>query len=224
MKGIKQAILYLFISITGTQAKAQEPTLRESIFWQGAFVTKSFDDSPFSIQVSVQNRYLEFGGDYQLLIGLGYLRYKIEKHNLTLGAGYVGGHLDRFGYLHLPQLFAIKSFDQFILKPSIRVMYDYLFWGGGQDEGITRPLDNHRYRLMLGIAPKITKRIKLIANTEPFVYQRFGTFQETRSTLGPRFKLTETISVDALYWHRWLNNEFVTLWENGLWINWLIDL
>lgn len=215
---MKSFVLGLTVTLIVNLSLAKAQTrLRETILWPALVATKTWNSSPFSVQVGLQNRYLNFGKRYQVAVGTAYLRYKIAKPEITLAAGYVSGDVATLGWVHLVQFYALKEFPQLALHPTIRITSDYLWFGSGQESGVVPPVPNNRYRVFLGVTPRLTEVVKLVATTEPFIYQHFGAFKEVRSTVGPRFKVTKVISTDVLYWHRWLNNGRIQLTEHALW-------
>ncbi|MEM9981059.1 MAG: hypothetical protein AAF734_01105, partial [Bacteroidota bacterium] len=122
------------------------------------------------------------------------------------------------GSVFLFQSYLLKTLPKNRLEPTFRLTFDHLWFGQGRETGLVAPTSNTRYRLCLGISPKLTRKTSWIVNTEPFLYQSFGFLKEVRSTTGLRFEVTHFLSINALYWHRWLNNGNIELWENALWI------
>lgn len=214
---IKFIVLTYLVIISFTNLHAQSRRT-DNILWPAVIITKKVDSLHTTFQVGIQNRYLSFGRDYQFLVGLAGVKYTHPKTNTSAGLIYAFGDVDNVGNVNLFQFYFSQPFLQSTLNLTLRPAFDRL-WFSKYDEALQQTIPmNYRYRLFVGIKPKISKRVSWLINTEPFIYQNFGYFKEIRSTTGPSFKISKRLAIDMLYWHRWLNNSALILNEHALWL------
>lgn len=143
-----------------------------------------------------------YGKDFNAMFYGALLASKLTK-NISLSTGYIGGPIDGIGWVHGFLLGPEYTFKNSILKPRIRLYYNYLAFG------VPEIKNSHRIRLRFSMSHPISKNKKnmLIFRTEPFVYKSAdGAFKEIRTTIGPYFTISKNIGVSTLYENRWSRN------------------
>ena len=174
---------------------------------------KKFDFNPGYVLT-----FNDLGEDYQSMIYIASIRSKLMD-KVRLYTVYAGGDIEHAGWLNAILIGPQFEFNGIFLNPSIRLSYNYVWFGGGQDQGVPKPEDNHRIRLrFLGREPlSENQRIQLLVLAESFLYKSVeGAFKELRTNIGPYFVLNKNIGVAPVYGYRWSENDFSVVNQHSL--------
>ncbi len=138
-----------------------------------------------------------------LQLGTAGLSYTRPQSRLSLGLTYTYGALDGLARVQVGQVQLAQAVPtRHWLRPRWRLTLDGVWFIPEVYEGHLRhPI--YRVRTLVGIELRLTPRLNLVLNTEPFVYRTKSSFQEVRTQAGLQVCPTPRLTVQALYWNRW---------------------
>ncbi|MCU0437165.1 MAG: hypothetical protein MUC49_04575 [Raineya sp.] len=198
-------ILFIFLVFIQLPLFAQEgDILHDGLFWGIAGVSTTKQNTPWGVDLSVQNRMYKNFSRLQTILGTVHLNYRKPNQPWGFAVGYIGGVFEPLGVLHIAQG-RINRFGTLAngkIPFLARLSYDRL-WANPIYETDVRTPVNHRWRLLGQITPPITKKISGFLAFEPFIIRRGLWFSETRGQAGFRF-LLKNANLDVLYFNRWL--------------------
>ncbi|MEM7550401.1 MAG: DUF2490 domain-containing protein [Bacteroidota bacterium] len=173
--------------------------------WGDVGVLYTLPDQNTSVNAYYQYVASNNGSDYFIQTGNLLVNHSFLNKHLKATAGYTFGELANVGNVRVPVLRLQYIFTKTKLHYYARLGYDRLSFDTKPEvESIST---NNRYRLQLGIAPKLAPSILLIANTEHFIKREEGWWTEHRTIAGFDLKMTDQCHLRTFYFNRWINFE-----------------
>jgi hypothetical protein len=172
----------------------------DGLGWAGISLRVQSDSSQWGLEVSYQYLAYRRASHFYLHFGSLHLLYRMGRTPLLISPGYMLGQIDDVGLAHLGQLQIFYLLSLGSWQPQVRFTLDRVWFEASADQGA---IPYTRGRIQLSLEPTIAKKIRLMINTEPFVYHNLGWLKEIRSQAGFEWLLSEIFSIKIGYFHRW---------------------
>lgn len=200
------------------QVPAPTQVSQEVLLWSASGKFSFGKDKKHDVNLGLATTFSGLGSNFESMNYVVSFRSKVT-NNIRLSTLYTVSKISKAGWSNSILLGPQFEFDKVFFKPSIRLSYNYVWFGGGQDPGIARPNDDHRIRIRFMGRHKITKdeKIQLILLAEPFLYKmNEGFLKEVRTNVGLYFFVNKNIALIPLYGFNWSRNDVANIYRHTI--------
>ena len=205
--------------LTAPATHAQTTARSDFLTWATVGVHVQRDSSAWTYDAIYYNLRYQNARRQYIHLGTAQFTYNFARHGLALVAGYNLGDGDNLGRVQIAQLRLLQVLSNWKLRPRWRLTLDRLWLSARAADG-RRPDPVYRVRYQVGIEPKLTPKLDLVFNTEPFLYRTGSWLQEVRSQAGLQVHPSHRLALQLLYFQRWIGYRPARVgWEHAAFLN-----